>query len=141
MAAAYTRHSIKCSAVNVGRQYGGAINIDRHLDLISLNCTISGFNFSDNKNFYSPSLTGFSHWLHDQHARSRDETGCKYPVLIHKFQLLAPAHLPYYTRRNALTSTSSKFLKTLFSLIERAKFSNLKLASYRNYCQAFPTSV
>ena len=31
------------------------------------------------------------------------KTGYKYPVLSHNFQLLAPAHLPYYPRRNIFT--------------------------------------
>ena len=45
------------------------------------------------KNSNSPALAGFSYWLHDRHARSRDQTGYKYPALSHKFQKLAPAYL------------------------------------------------
>ena len=55
---------------------------------------------------------------------SRDQTGYKNPARSHNFQLLAPAHLLNYSRRNSFTLNfellSSNFTNSLL-LLERAK--------------------
>ena len=47
---------------------------------------------------------------------SRDQTGYKYPALCHKFQLLAPAHLPNYSRLNSFTLNFELLFNSLFQL-------------------------
>ena len=72
---------------------------------------------------------------------SRDQTKYKYPALSHNFQLLAPAHLPNYSRRNSLTLNfellfiSLLILSILLSFWSERKYSktipNFALAKFQ----------
>ena len=67
---------------------------------------------------------------------SRDQTGYEYQPLSHNFQLLAPAHLPNYSRRNSFTPNFELLFNSLFTLPLP-----LLLWSERKFFRTFPIYV